>query len=68
MNNQEKRIRKDFKKEKRVYISSWVIFVYYIRESSSGGKQKYLAIFAVFCEHEKTLSSGFFVLFCGLMK
>ena len=67
MNNQEKRIRKDFKKEKRVYISSWVIFVYYIRGLYSGGNKniwRYLPLFAT----TKNDIIRLFVLFCGLIE
>ena len=39
------------------YISSLIIFVYYLRVHLFAGcfpaKQKYLPIFATFCEHEK---------------
>ena len=44
-------------KNERVHISSLVIFVYYLRVHLFAGcfpaKQKYLPIFADFCEYEK---------------
>ena len=40
-------------KNGRGYIPSLVIFMHYLHGLSSGGKQKYLALFAAFYEHKK---------------
>ena len=40
-------------KNERAYIPSLIIFMHHLRGLSSGGEQKYLAIFADFCEHAK---------------
>ena len=56
-------------KKERVHISSLVIFVYYLRGLSSAGKQKYLPIFAAFCEHKKRYYQTFlFILWINGMK
>ena len=42
-----------------VYIPSLIILVDYLRGLSSAGKQKYLPIFAAFCEHKKRYYQAF---------
>ena len=71
MNNHGK-MKKEQMKNGRAYIPSLVIFVGYLRGLSSWvifrREQKYLPIFAAFCEHKKNAIIRLFVLFCGLME